>query len=169
MAPTTAAVAAATELSKAAKASWPEPKPRWSKSKAHKLLVLHLDTIQGRMPRVAKDESGKLTGKLKEIHASRDKFKAHHHPKFSSRLGSLRKQVKEKETRKQLDQDAHNNYCANHPVSLFSAKGYIQWQGLDAQALALEHIEQKKHCSTKWSLWHGEHPEHCKNFPKSIS
>jgi hypothetical protein len=32
-----------------------------------------------------------------------------------------------------IDQKAFDNFVANHPPSLYSRKGYLQWQGSDAK------------------------------------
>ena len=108
------------------KEDWDEPKPSWGKSKARKLL--YLDIMAGRVPRQAK-ENGRQTAKLKDIYNSRPEFQKYHYSKFSSRLATLRKAIDEKESCKILDQQALENYVANHPVSYLSHKGYIQWQG----------------------------------------
>ena len=143
--------------------SWDEPKTKWGKSKARKLLYKGI--LDGRVPRKATDEAGKRTAKLIDFYNSWDEFKLYHYSKFSRRLGTLQSQIEERLARKDLDQEAFDNYVANHPVSLFSHKGYIQWQGSHAQALALEHIQQNIHNTTKWATWHGEHPEYYQNFP----
>ena len=53
--------------------TWDEPKQKWGKSKARKLL--YLDIVQGRVPRSAIDENGKRTAKLIDIYNSREEFK----------------------------------------------------------------------------------------------
>ena len=146
---------------KSGKEDWPEPKVKWGKSKARKLLCV--DIMEGRAPRSSR-ENGRLTRGLEDTHNSREEFKKHHHSKFSSRLGRLRKSIDDLMSRKDLDQQAFDNYVANHPVSHFSHKGHIQWQGSEAQQLALRHIEQNMHNTTKWSEWHGEHAEFYENF-----
>ena len=131
---------------KSGKEDWPEPKVKWGKSKARKLLCV--DIMEGRAPRSSR-ENGRLTRGLEDMHNSREEFKKHHHSKFSSRLGRLRKSIDDLMSRKDLDQQAFDNYVANHPVSHFSHKGYIQWQGSEAQQLALRHIGQNTHNTTK--------------------
>lgn len=76
---------------------------------------------------------------LKEIYALHPtEFGKYKYSKFSSRLSSLRKTIKERNERATLDQEAFDNYVARHPVSSFSHKGYVQWQGSDAQKKFLE-------------------------------
>ena len=148
------------------KEDWDEPKPKWRKSKARKLL--YLDIVEGRVPRTAKDENGRLTAKLKDIYNSRPEFQQYHYSKFSSRLSTLRNTIASKDSRKDLDQEAFDNYVANHPISYFSHKGYIQWQGSDAQELALKHIQENRHNEGKWKDWHEEYPEFYQNFELSV-
>ena len=119
------------------------------------------------MPRKAR-QNGKSTGKLKDIYNSREEFKSYHYTKFSSRLSTLRQIVDSNETRKVLDQEAFDNFVANHPVSHFSHKGYIQWQGSEAQELAQEHMAENVHNATKWDKWYSEHPEFYENFERRV-
>lgn len=163
--PAVAVAAAATRNNATTKKkeTWSEPKPKWGKSKARKLL--YKDIFDGTVPIKAKDDKGKFTAKLADIYNSREEFKQYHYSKFSSRLGALRKTVADKLKRKALDQEAYDRYLSNHEVALFSHKGYIQWQGSDAQALALEHMEQNLHNTTKWAIWHGDYAEFYGNFP----
>lgn len=65
----------------------------------------------------------------------------------------------------EADQEAFRNFKANHPRSLFSHKGYIQWQGSEAQESLLEDIEAGFHQSMgKKELWESR-PEYYENFP----
>ena len=145
------------------KETWDEPKTKWGKSKARKLL--YIDILEGRVPRKARDEHGKHTAKLREIYESREEFKQYHYSKFSRRLATLRATIDDKLARKEMDKEAFDNYVANHQVSLYSHKGYIQWQGSEAQELALKHIANNVHNTTKWSDWHSEHIEFYRDFP----
>lgn len=103
------------------KEEWDEPKKKWGKSKAQKLLCV--DTSEGRVPRKAKDKKGRSTTKLRTICDSRPEFQKCHCSKFSSRLSSLRKAIDDKLKRKDIDQAAHDNCRANHAVICTSAKG----------------------------------------------
>ena len=71
-------------------------------------------------------------------------------------------------TNRHSSQTAFDNYVANHPVSYFSHKGYIQWQGSEAQELALEHIAKNIHNTSKWKDWHESHPEFYENFELAV-
>ena len=144
----------------------PEPKPRWGKSKARKLLCV--DIIEGRVPRKAKDDANKSTMKLSDIYSLRPEYKQYHYSKFSSRLSSLRKTIAEREARVILDKEAFDDYVSKHPVNYITHKGYIQWQGSDAQELALEDMANNVHNTKKWAVWHGERREFHKHFPLSV-
>ena len=80
----------------------------------------------------------------------------------------MRKAIDEKMARKAIDQAAFDNYVANHETAKFYHKGYIQWQGSDAQKLALEHMKENVHNTTKWDDWYGENAEFYLNFPPRI-
>jgi hypothetical protein len=98
------------------------------KSRAKQLL--YNDIKEGRVPLEAKDSSNKSTMPLKDIYNLHPtEFSKYHYSKFSSRVSSLRKTTKECNGRAVLDQEAFDNFIARHPVSLYSHKGYIQWQG----------------------------------------
>ena len=120
------------------------------------------------MPLTSRDATGRLTSKLIDIYNSRAEYKQHHYSKFSSRLSALRATVSANVSRKELDKEAFDNYVGNHPISCFSHKGHIQWQGSDAQELALQHIKDNAHSKMKWKDWHGEHPEFYENFELSV-
>ena len=103
---------------------------------------------------------------LKSIYDLRPEFQEYHYSKFSSRLSSLRKTIKERNYRADLDQEAFDNYKANNPVpAAFSHKGYIQWQGSEAQALCREDIEHGLHKSMSRMELYGSRSEYYENFP----
>lgn len=94
-----------------------EPKTKWKKSKAKQLL--YTDLKEGLVPLEAKDENGKSTMKLSDIYGMHPEYADYHYDKFSSRLSSLRKTVKDRIERQRLDQEAFENYRANHAVKKF--------------------------------------------------
>lgn len=148
---------------KAAKEEWGEPKIKWGKSRARKLL--YKDILDGRVPRKAKDKNNKSTKpKLKEIYEMRPEYKEYHYSKFSSRVSGVRKIIDEKEDRKMFDKEALANYISNHEVSHVSHKGYIQWQGSKAQEKALEDIRSNVHNTMKWNDWYDERSDFYENF-----
>ena len=141
-----------------------EPKVKWEKSKAKQLL--YKDILEGRVPRNATTADGKSTMPLKSIYELRPEFQEYLYSKFSSRLSSLRKTIKDRSYRANLDQEAFDNYKANNPVpAAFSHKGYIQWQGSEAQALCREDIEHGLHKSMSRMELFGSRSEYYKNFP----
>jgi hypothetical protein len=54
---------------------------------------------------------------------------------------------------------------ASHDISLFSHKGYVQWQGSDAQELLLLDIETNKHVTMRKRDLYGSRPEYYNHFP----
>ena len=116
----------------------------------------------------AKDENGKATMKLKDIYDMRPEYAKYHYDKFSSRLSSLRKTVKDCIERQKLDQEAFDNYKRNHKeVAYYSHHGYIQWQGSKAQELLLQDIEDGRHLEGKMNLW-ALRPQYYENFPLKV-
>jgi len=59
-----------------------EPDVKWAKSKARKLLVK--DILDGKVPLMARDESGKSTMKLSKIYCMWDEYKLYDKSKFLS-------------------------------------------------------------------------------------
>ena len=141
-----------------------EPKIKWEKSKAKQLL--YKDIVAGRVPLHAKTADGKSTMPLKLIYDLRPEFKEYLYSKFSSRLSSLRKTIKERNDRAALDQEAFENYKQNNTVpALFSHKGYIQWQGSDAQKLCRQDIADGLHTAMSRLDLYGSRREYYENFP----
>jgi hypothetical protein len=138
-----------------------EPKIKWKKSKARALL--YKDIRAGTVPLDPPRAGGGMA--LSDVYALRPEFREYNYSKFSSRLGSLRTIIKDANNRAEADQEAFENFKANHPISLFSHKGYIQWQGSEAQESLLEDIEAGFHQSMgKKELWESR-PEYYENFP----
>ena len=138
-----------------------EPKIKWKKSKARALL--YQDIRDGSVPIDNPRAGGGMA--LKEVYALRIEFQEYNYSKFSARLASLRKVIADADNRAEADQAAFENFKANHPVSLFSYKGYIQWQGSEAQESLLEDMEAGLHQSMgKKALWEHRN-EYYENFP----
>ena len=130
-----------------------EPKIKWRKSKAKRLL--YQDMMEGRVT-LDKDDLGENGEKmqLRDIYVLRPEFAEYHYDKFSSRVSSLRKAINNAESRAEQDQEAYDNFTASHPPSLLSHKGYMQWQGSDAQKQVIEDIKEGLHESmAKIDLW----------------
>ena len=138
-----------------------EPKINWSKSKAQALL--YKDIRAGMVPLDPPRAGGDMA--LSDVYALWPEFCEYNYLKFSSRLGLLRTIIKDANNHAEADQEAFENFKANHPTSLFSHKGYIQWQGSEAQERLLEDIEAGFHESmSKKELWESR-PEYYANFP----
>ena len=143
-----------------------EPKIPWKNSRAKALL--EKDIKEGRVPLEA-TKNGRSTMKLRTIYDSRPEFAQYQYSKFSNRLKSLRTTISECSARAALDQEAFDNFQQNHPVpSVFSHKGYIQWQGSEAQRLCREDIANKVHESMSRRELHGSRPEYFENFPLKV-
>ena len=124
--------------------------------------------MEGNVPLESKDENGQTTMPLQEIYIQRPEFADYSKVKFSARLSSLRKTVKAGNTQAADDQLALENYKANHESSGFSDKGYIQWQGSEAQELVREDMDAGLHEELeKKELW-GSRPQYYENFPLAV-
>ena len=139
-----------------------EPKIKWKKSKARALL--YADIKEGRVPLVAKDADGKPTMALKDIYALHPEFQDYDYGKFSSRVSGVRKIIQGCTNRAAADLAAFNNYKANHPPSVSSHKGYIQWQGSKARECLLEDIKEGKHKRLSRQELFGSNAEYYENF-----
>jgi hypothetical protein len=141
-----------------------EPKINWRKSKAK--LLLHQDVKEGRVP-LERDEVNKHGDpiSLKEVYALHPEYAEYDYEKFSLRLSSIRKTVKEHNHHVKMDQSAFSNFVAAHPPSLYSAKGYIQWQGSKAKKQLKDDLRDNLHKSMgKKKLW-GYRPVYYEDFP----
>ena len=135
----------------------------WGKSKAKQLL--YEDIKNGDVPLYARDENNKPTMLLGEIFLMHEEYKEYDRSKFSGRLSSIRTIIRKKVNRAHDDKLALENYKKNHPPSIFSHRGYIQWQGSDAQRLLKEDMEEKLHETLeKKELW-GSRREYYEYFP----
>lgn len=91
---------------------------------------------------------------LGDIYALNEEFALYDPDLFGGRLNDLRKKIIELDKRAAEDRRAFDIYRKNHEVSLYSHKGYIQWQGSDAQELLWDDIEAGKLDEmSKQELW----------------
>ena len=101
--------------------------------------------MNGLVPKEAKDQQNKSTMRLRDIcNMHPEEHHLHDCRKFSSRLSRLRKKIRNLNSRAEDDQRAFDLFVANHPVSLVSSKGCIQWQGSAAQTQAKKDLEDGK-------------------------
>jgi hypothetical protein len=143
-------------------ANFVEPTIKWRKSEAKKLLRKAI--FDGN---VSADATGRA-GELQEIYHLHPEFADYDFGKFAARLARVREEFKNNEDRAAEDLAAFENYISYHEVSLVSRKGYIQWQGCDAQRLLLKDIENNLHTETKpKELWDSR-PEYRNEFPLKV-
>jgi hypothetical protein len=112
-----------------------------------------------------KDADRKRTANLKDIYNIRPEFALDHYGKFSARLSSLRKTIRDLNNRARLDQEAFDNIISKHSMSFLSHKGYIQWQYSEAQELLKEDLEAELHKMMSRMDLYGSRPEYFENFP----
>lgn len=115
-----------------------EPKISWRKSLAKKVLYNFL--LDGTVP--VNDEDGTMT--IEDIILLHEDLALYNPAKLPERLERLRQNLRDCEKRAEVDEVAFERYKANHKPSLFSHKGYIQWQGSNAQELLWDDIEAGK-------------------------
>lgn len=121
--------------------SLPEPpkktgeKNKWRKSKAKKMLTEFI--MDGRVhDAMPPEEIYMLDEELcRELSMFDD-------DKFEGRIKSLMKKLEELNNRADDDLEAFRNFKRNHKPSLFSHKGYIQWQGSTPQELLWEDLDE---------------------------
>jgi hypothetical protein len=148
------------------KAPSTEPKIKWKKSEARRLL--HKAIRDGEVPLEAKDDEGQSTMPLKDIYMMNPEHALCSYDKFSSRLSGLRKTIRAANNRAEDDEKAFQNYKQNHPPSEFAHNGCIQWQGSEARALFLEDWEDGQlERLGKMELW-GSRAECYENFPLKL-
>jgi hypothetical protein len=136
-------------------------KVKWKDSKAKRLL---LDDVKHGVVPVESTPSMPL----KDIYLMHPEYAEHSYSKFSSRLYSIRKVVAEANNRSERDQQAFDMYVSNNPISFFSSKGYIQWQGSDSQRLCLDDIEQEKHKTMSKRDLYDSRSEYYDEFPYKV-
>lgn len=115
-----------------------EEKVKWKRSNAKKLLYEFL--LDGTVPTEAKDKDGNVSMSIEDIYSLHEEFAKYRFDMFGGRLKRLRDKITELDGRAEQDLDAFNNYKSNHKPSLFSHKGFIQWQGSTSQELLREDL-----------------------------
>jgi len=97
-----------------------------------------------------------------------EEYKLYDRKKLSSRLSKLRSLFHESMNRQAIDEEAFEIFRNNHQVSLFSHKGYPEWQGSEAQKYALIDIEQGIHKTMSKLQWWESRNEYFENFPLGV-
>ena len=149
------------EAAEALAAVFKEPKTKWRKSKAKKILYQAI--LDGTVPLNDKNFE---TMSLEDIYSIDPELSLYDFKKFKSRLNRLRDKVLFLNKRADDDLAAFGNYKKNHKPSLFSHKGYIQWQGSSAQEYLWEDLDafmNDPNMKPK-DLWMSR-PEYMNEFP----
>ncbi|KAG7356966.1 hypothetical protein IV203_001654 [Nitzschia inconspicua] len=125
-----------------------EPRIKWKKSKAKDILTYMI--IQGDISDDPNDPTP-----VDDIFIMCEEFCKYDRSKFPARLKTLRLRLKDMWKRADDDLIAFENYKSNHAPSLFSHKGYAQWQGSDAQMFLLEDLDEyeKNPNTSPYDLW----------------
>lgn len=141
-----------------------EKKVKWKKSKAKRILYDLL--MDGTIPMEDKDADGNVTMPIEDIFLLDGEFAKYRFDMFAGRLKRLRDKIKELDNRAAADLLLFNNYKSNHKPSLFSHKGYIQWQGSAAQEWLWDDLPKylKDPDSKPLRLWLTR-PEYRNEFP----
>jgi hypothetical protein len=114
-----------------------EPEIGWAKSRATKLL--YMDVKTGIVPSDAIVDRKRTTDN-NHVFIMHEEYASWSYKKFSSRLAGIRRIIKSKNGRAEDDQKAFDKFFENNEVSTMSHKGYIQWQGSEAQWLLKKNI-----------------------------
>jgi hypothetical protein len=107
-----------------------EPKIKWKKSEAKRLL--YNDIRDGKIPLVAKDENKQFTlPRTADIHQMRPEFQRYDPTKFSARLASVWKTLRENNAREIKDWLAFQSLlitiqCLDFPIKTTSSGKVIQ-------------------------------------------
>ncbi|KAG7350069.1 hypothetical protein IV203_012666 [Nitzschia inconspicua] len=138
-----------------------EPKMKWRKSKAKRILYNAL--LEGIIP---VDDKNFQQMSLEDVYSIDPELALYDYSKLKNRLNRLRNKILELDRRADDDLIAFNNYKKNHKPSLFSHKGFIQWQGSSAQEHLWDDLEDyvKDPSMKPMELWKSR-PEYMNEFP----
>jgi hypothetical protein len=146
------------------KEKFEEPKIKWADSKAK--ADLYKAIMEGSVPleSYGADELGHAMT-LKEVFTSVPELALYDYTKLSSRLSSLRTTITDCNRRAAVDQDAYDNFKEMHRPTIYSKKGYIQWQGSKAKKQLKKDIKNGLlELHSKQDLWELR-PVYYSNFP----
>ncbi|MEL7343110.1 MAG: hypothetical protein AAGM67_21680, partial [Bacteroidota bacterium] len=136
-----------------------EPKVKWKKSTAQKILFEML--LEGTIP----DSKEDVSMSLEHIYSLHPDFALYDFALFRDRLAKLRDTLQNMNQRARDDLAAFNTYKLNHKPSLTSHKGYIQWQGSTSRELLLDDLaDGKDQLMSPQELWQSR-PEYYDEFP----
>ena len=115
---------------------------KWKKSKAKQRLFELL--MDGTIPM---EKDGTMT--YEDIYLLDEEFGKFQYEQFKGHVNRMRAKIKELDNRAADDLEAFRNFKRNHKPSLFSHKGYIQWQGSTAQELLWDDLDAYLNDPTK--------------------
>ena len=102
---------------------------------------------------------------LEEIYLFNIEFQNYSFERFGARLAYIRADIKRNKNRATEDLAAFLRYKENNEVSLYSRKGYGQWQGSSAQECLLKDMLEGLHISNKpKALWESR-AEYYEQYP----
>lgn len=134
-----------------------EPR-KWENSAAYKLLEEDIrNGVVDVRPNTTKED-------IDMVYLMRPEYAAFDHQKFGKRLEALQKSAGKSASRAQEDEKSFEAFVSFNTVSLFSRKGYEQWQGSDAQKKMLEDIAANKHLKMRKRDLYGSCPEYYDHF-----
>ena len=136
-----------------------EPKIKWSKSTARRLL--YRDVKEGMVSLEQLDDPS-----IDQIYIMHPQYAEYSHAKFPGRLKSIQNTITKLNSRAEDDQKSFDLFVKNNEISYHNSKGFIQWQGSEAQSLLLEDINDgtfKTYGSNKKDFY-GSRPEYYNNF-----
>ena len=117
-----------------------EPKKKWRYSIAKKLL---LKDIKDKKIMFGDDDKPLMP--LEDIYCMHEQYAEYKFEKFEDRVEAARKKDVELNDRAEKDAKALEAFMEHNEVSHFTSRGFIQWQGSEAQELLLEDIAEKMH------------------------
>ena len=77
---------------------------------------------------------------IDQIYIMHPQYAEYSHAKFPDRLKLIQNTITKLNSRAEDDQKSFDLFVKNNEISYFNSKGCIQWQGLEAQSLLLEDI-----------------------------
>lgn len=143
--------------------SFKEPRIKWKKSKAKRLL--YQDLMDGVVPLVDDPNIDSQT-----IFFMHEEYGEYDPDKFASRLKALRNALRLSTTRADDDLEAFETYKQRHKdkISIFSCHGYIEFQGSEAQRLLQKDIAAGLHESIGKKELYALRPEYYNEFPLNV-
>lgn len=96
------------------------------------------------MDGVVPDTDDNSSVSAQDIYLLHEEFALYLFSKFADHISAIQNKIYEYNNLVKEKEEAYKQYKSKHNPSLFSLKGYIQWQGLDSQELLLDNMEAGK-------------------------